>query len=242
MGINTSSDCLEGVAGAIRQFEQGSTWIERRDAADALALAAREILLAVRGGAIDADPDVSHACKQALAHIQSDLTSDLAGLEAELAQKKRTFALEREAARPSADAGPTASDIQKWLKQVAAANRGEIETSGGHATITLAMAGGRHQKVHVDLEQTDSGGQRLVFMYTLCGATPASSYGKALESNASLSHAAFAILKQGEKETLILVCRRPMADMTERALANSLLYLANKGDRVESQLRSDDQY
>lgn len=231
---------LDGVKSVLRQYEQGSNWVERRDAADALTLTAREIILALRRGAEDKDPDVSHASRKALETLKSDQEADPAQVETEIAATRRTLRIGRNIVQESATDVPTPEDIKGWLLEFAESKKTQLKGERDKFTVTLQLRQGRTQKVYIDIDERDSSGEPIILLYTVCGPPRPEVYAKALQSNARLSHSAFALLKQGKQERLILVNRRRQRGLTSETLAKDLLYLAKKGDEAETQLHEKD--
>lgn len=243
-------EIFDAVESGIAQFKEGENWVKRRDAADVLGLGARDILLALRRGSTDADPDVALVSKQIVEAIKHDLGADLSSIELELASQRRTLGIHQtDSVSSSAPSGGDRSTdgaspqtIRKWLTALAEREKGTVEGEGARLAIQIPLQAGRSQKVFIETGQKDSSGEDVIVLYTLCGAPEAKMYGSALESNARLSHAAFALLKRGEEQTLILVSRRRLAGLSQSAFETDLLYIARKGDQAEGQLQAGDKY
>lgn len=243
------TDCLIAVDAALQQFEKGDNWIKRRDAADILNIAARQIVSAARRGAEDADPDVAQACKALLATLTEDLSSDPDRIAHDIAAQRRTLSLHHGASASTPETserggGTTISGavLRNWLKELAERERGEIEGEGDRLVITLSMQRGRSQRVHIDLPQNEGDGEATVLVYTVCGPPEPEVYARALESNARLSHAAFALLGRREDPRLILLSRRRLAGLSKDAFVSDVHYIARKGDQAEAQLHGEDKY
>lgn len=238
---------LHGVEAALRQFETGSNWIERRDAIDVLGLCAREIGHALRAGAADSDPDVAHAASQLLLALKKDLTGSAEAAAIEIAAQRRAVqgALDSEpdearesASGQGAGAAPSPAEIRRWLTELAEVHKAKVVGEGELLTVKFPLQGGRSQKVYVDLDEQDSAGEPLVLLYTVCGEPRPEVYPRALLANARLSHAAFALLRRAENERLIMVCRRRLAGLRQPAFASNMLYIAKKGDEAQAQLEA----
>lgn len=242
----------------IRQMNEGRNWVERRDAATALAMMVREALLALRKTAADKDPDVAHECQKSIETIGNELKIDLSTVEMELSGSLRAYHMDRggpgalregseeereaeaEITRPTG--APSAVDVVEFMKEIARKRSGRVGSAGNHWYVELDLEGGRRQKIFVDPNKKDGAGEPIVILYTLCGPAEPKVYSTALKSNSQLSHAAFGLLKQGEKDVLALISRRRLSVMTENALEDDLLYLASKGDRAEKQLQGGDEF
>jgi hypothetical protein len=235
----------------VRQLTEGRNWVERRDAATALTLLAREALLALRTVAGDKDPDVAHSGNKGVETIGADLTTDLAALELELSGALRAYRADRgatsldeglgAAAAPAAT-GATQEDIATWLREIADRREGALEAKGTQFTLELKVGGERRQKIYVDTDKADSSGQPVVVTYTLCGAVEPKAYASALRSNTQLSHAAFGLIKREDRNLLVMVNRARLASLTREIFEDDLLYLARKGDRAEAQLQEQDSH
>jgi hypothetical protein len=241
------SETLEAIDAAIEQFDKGENWIKRRDAADVLSLAMREIVLAAHRGATDEDPDVSMACKQMLQTLQQDLTADPNRIGPEVAAQRRTLSIHHVAAAGtpgSAAQSPDATpeDVREWLDHLAREAGTKVETDGGRLMIALPLKGGRTQRVIIDMAQSDAAEEAKILVYTLCGPAEPGVYQRALESNAKLSHAAFALLTRGDKMMLILVSRRRLSGLTRETFISDIRYIARKGDQAEEQLHPHDKH
>ena len=240
MSSPESTGTPDGVDSVLHQYEHGSNWVERRDAADALTLTAREIISALRRGAEDKDPDVSHASRKALETLKSDQEADPAQVKTDIDAMRRTLRIEHGTGQESATDVSTPDDIRGWLLEFAESKKAQLEGERDKFTVTLQLQQGRTQKVYIDIDERDSSGEPLILLYTVCGPPRPEVYAKALQSNARLSHSAFALLKQGKQERLILVNRRRQRGLTSETLASDLLYLAKKGDQAETQLHEKD--
>ncbi len=228
----------------LQALKGGGSWVERRDAADALTLALREGILALRGAAGDPDPDVAHACEGALAAVREALKLDLERLSAAVQTHRRTQAAP--AGTASAESAPvsaaTPAEIEGWIEALARTEGAELRREAGRLSLRLSLPGQRAQTVFIDLNQTDSAGEPLALLYTLCGPPEEWLLTRALELNARLSHAAFALLKRDERRMFILVSRRRRAGLTPEELAKDLRYLASVGDQAEAQLHGADRH
>lgn len=237
----------------IGQMTGGANWVERRDAATTLTLIVRRALLALREMAEDKDPDVAHECKKAVGSIASDLTASTANLETELAGAMRTYRADRGSSSAGLtsrrEAGPAVSapgatrlDLEGWLRAIAKEQGGAIREAEGQWAVEFRVSDERRQTIFIDPERKDSTGQPVAVMYTLCGPAEPKVFGASLQANAQLSHAAFATIGEGEKRRLVLISRRRMSELTRSGVAETLEYLANKGDRAESQLQRQDEH
>lgn len=242
----------------IGRLNGGANWVERRDAATALTLMARLAQLALRRAAGDADPDVAHECKKSVAAIEADLKESPAAVEAELEAALRawradrgasswsTAAADMPAAAVAGGAGPaagaTASELKQWLREIAARQGGELRETEGQWALDFRLGEMRRQTVFIDPGRRDSAGQPVAVMYTLCGPAEPRVFAASLQANAQLSHAAFATVGEGDHRRLVLISRRRMAELTRQNVAETLEYLAKKGDRAESQLQAEDEH
>lgn len=247
----------------VRRVETGSNWVERRDAATALTMMVREGLLALRKTAEDRDPDVAHECRKAVDTVQNDLKGALQDIEQELGQALRAYRADLAGSQPgdpdaiaegeSPEAGgekesparvwshqATRDDLERWVRQIADSRRGDLREAEGQWKLEFALEGERRQTVFIDPSRKDSAGQDVAVMYTLCGPAEPQVYAKALKTNMQLSHAAFGIVDQKDSTLLALISRRRIGELTRDSLEETLVYLAKKGDRAESQLHADD--
>jgi len=252
MDNHDSSELTPEIQAYIRTLEGGSNWVERRDAANVITFIARNALHALRTASEDSDPDVSHVAKASISTLQEDFTIPLETLKTQLAGVRRTLRTDKNSSSsgsksdPNGDASgtamagtssePTTEEINGWLVDYAAANKGQLQSKDGKFELELPLLEGRSQKVFVDSTRKDSRGSAVVLIYTVCGPATEKLYSSALRSNASLSHAAFALLGKGEDQKLILASRRRLLGLTEGALLDDILYVAKKGDKAESQL------
>jgi hypothetical protein len=263
-------DGTEITEALIGQMAGGANWVERRDAASTLTLIVRQSLLALRKMAEDKDPDVAHECKKSVATITSDLTASTLNLETELSGAMRTYRADRgsssagltasrvagagaahageaggrSGAASGSGSAPGASrfDLEAWLRAMAKEQGGELKERDGQWAVEFRLSGERRQTIFVDPDRKDSSGQPVAVMYTLCGPAEPKVFAASLNANAQLSHAAFAMIKQGETRRLVLISRRRMAELTRENVAETLAYLAKKGDRAESQLQAEDEH
>lgn len=230
--------------GYIRKLEGGSNWVERRDAANSITFIARTALHALRTASEDSDPDVSHAAKAAVETLQADFKAGLAELETQLAGVRRTLRMDKSSSSANsapdsaaaASPEPTRDEIHGWLVEYAETNKGILEGKEGKFTLEIPLLEGRSQKVFIDATRKDSQGNATALIYTICGKATEKLYSAALRSNASLSHAAFALLGKGKDQKLILASRHRLLGLGERVLTENILYVAKKGDKAESQL------
>lgn len=236
----------------IRQLAGGRNWVERRDGAAALAMMAREAVLALRKAAQDKDPDVAHECRKSVETIAGDLTATLPELEMEIAAALRAYHADRGARSPAAAPGgaaaagapgggePTAEAIGAWLGEIVVKHGGQASQTEGKWLLELGVGRGRTQKLFVEADKTDSNGRGVIVVYTICGPAEAKVLRAALKSNMQLSHAAFGLMAQGEGHLLALQSRRRRAGLTREGLEEDLLYVARKGDQAEAQLQGAD--
>lgn len=230
--------------GYVRKLEGGANWVERRDAANSITFIARSALYALRTASGDSDPDVSHAAKAGVETLQGDFKAGLAVLETQLAGVRRTLRMDKSTggadsaphSPAAASLEPTSDEIHGWLVDYAEANKGVLQGKEGKFTLEILLLEGRTQKIFIDATRKDSQGNATILIYTICGPATKKLYSAALRSNASLSHAAFALLGKGEDQKLILASRHRLAGLGERVLTENILYVAKKGDKAESQL------
>lgn len=231
-------------------------WIERGDAAKSLALIARESIHALRKASGDSDQDVSSAAKKALDALEKDSVGAAEQIDRVLADARRQHEKEigwrgdtgsdeapESATPPPAQADPPDSAlVQKWLERFAKESGSRIQQSEDRIGMEISLAEGRTQKVFVDLNKTDSSKKPVILIYTVCGPANENVYKKALQSNAKLSHAAFALLDRKGETTLIMVSRRRLDGLNADTLADDVLYVARKGDDAEKQLHGEDKH
>ncbi len=254
----------------IGQLEAGANWVERRDAAATLTMMLREALLALRKGAEDKDPDVSHECKKSIEVVRSDLTGALKDIELELATALRAYQADMAGSKPmeldsgisgevgggagpasmgesgriasGASRGATPENVVSWLKAIAEQRGGELRETEGQWAIEMKLSGDRKQVIFVDPLRKDSAGEAVAVMYTLCGPAEPKIFPMALKTNMQLSHAAFGVTKQGDQRLLALIGRRRIDELTRDSFEEILDYLAKKGDQAESQLQGEDEH
>lgn len=234
------------------RIQGGGTWIERRDTADALTLAARRVILSMRGGSIDPDPDVAHACAKAIGLFEADLKDTLGTVQQEVDAHERAFRMRTQA---SGSTGATTTqerttvvpsvatrdEAAKWLQDLAVEDKAELSGSGVRFSIRLPVGEGRSQTVYIELDQADKAGEPMILIFTRCGIAEPRMFAKSLQINARLSHASFAMFKIEDKDEIILMARRRLNILTRQALHGDIRYIAGKGDKVEAQLHGGDE-
>lgn len=240
----------------IQMLGSDGNWIERGDAAKSLSLIAREATHALRKASTDSDQDVSSAAKKALELLEKDSVGNAEEVDRQLADSRRQHQKEigwrgdtgsdedsGSAATPSSEAEPPdPAQVQKWLESFAEETGSKIQQSEDRIGLEISLAEGRRQKVFVDLDKKDSSKNPVILIYTVCGPANENVYKKALQSNAKLSHAAFALLDSKGKTTLIMVSRRRLDGLNAGSLADDVLYVARKGDDAEKQLHGEDKH
>ncbi len=251
MSAEEDAAAVDSIDRLSERIQGGGTWIERRDTADALTLAARRVILSMRGGAIDPDPDVAHACSKAIELFEADLKDTIGTIQHKVDAHERAFRMRAQASGPTGatttqerttvvPSVATREEAIKWLQELALEDKGELNGSGVRFSVRLPVGEGRWQTVYIELDQADKAGEPMVLIFTRCGVAEPRMYAKSLQINARLSHASFAMFKIEDKEEIILMSRRRLNILTRQSFAGDIRYIAGKGDKVEEQLHGSD--
>ena len=118
--------------------------------------------------------------------------------------------LDFSAAKPA-----SAEDLLKQLQRMAQQFGWALEETDKNAySAVVPLAAARRQKVYLELDRKDTDGNRVLGVWTTCGAINPSAAMTVLRNNDSVVHGAFAIRRMPEGEVLVLRSNL-LADLTD---------------------------
>lgn len=237
----------QGLARMIHTLSEAPYWTEKRDCCDQLSRLGRQIVYHLGRASETSDPDVAHWGREGCDRIAEMLRQPLQAVSARMDEELARATAESERSEPTGAtewlAAETPDSLLGWLRRFAESQGATFKPSGGEgASIQLALPGGRHQKIYVDLKHADSRGRRVVLFYSICGQARTETYAWALETNPRLSHGSLGVIRHRDRKVLILMMRSPLAELPLQTLAAKLLYLARKADWAESCLKQTDSH
>lgn len=147
-------------------------------------------------------------------------------------------------ARPGSDAPAERRELSDE-ELVEAATRDldtEVSHTGDRYIVTVALKGGRSQRVCVDFAAKDSQGDPLVRLYTPCGKAVQEKYEWALKNNMNLPYGAIGIARMQGVPCFVMIDAHLRATANPTDLGKSIMTLAANGDVVEKILTRQDKY
>ncbi len=131
----------------------------------------------------------------------------------------------------------TGEDVWKAIVQVAQSSGWSMERLDDQScAATVPLAASRRQKVYFELDRKDNDGNRVLGIWSTCGAINPTAAMTVLRNNDSVVHGAFAIRKGAEGEILVLRTN-VLADLTSSAEIGKIVSaIAWQADQVEQQL------
>lgn len=211
---------LEDIERAAAELaNRNAGWVLRRDAAEVLAKAAARAVGALEAHAQDPDVDVREVVQRALARF--------AGAQASGA--------------PGAEEPPRSYSIEALAQACAKPGEREVERNGDGFSIEATLKDGRHQTVYLmPFKRND--GVALIRVYTFCGAARGDIARWALETNMKLAQCAFALMKDEDREQLILLNSFLADGATPREIKSAVKEIAYYGDWVEQKQTGHDDF
>jgi hypothetical protein len=238
------------LARLVQALNHGRYWTVRRDACEDLFRLGCQAAVRLRQTAANADADVSHCARESGARLQKALEGDwqalLPSLDAELETRAGEIADESAETMKSAQSGaaPTgfadSAALLAWVETFAREKGGAYASGKSGASVTLPVPGERKQTIFVDVRGVDSQKRPVGLFYSVCGPADAQAFEWALAANAQLSRGAFGLIESRGQKVLILLLRRPIAEINPDTLGKKLVYLAEKADWAEARLKDRD--
>jgi hypothetical protein len=182
------------------------------------------------------DPEVQTAAADALENI----TGESFGEDQDA--WRRWLDMNAEGAVPQSDRAQTNSlSDDELVRQAFAGTQVAIEKTERGYVLSVPLDD-RGQKVYVSFTTKDSDGVLLAVSYTRCGPADAKHYEWALRQNLKMSAGAVAVADVGGKPEFVIVDVLVRDHITPEMLAESVLRLAKKGDKIEAALTKSDQF
>lgn len=204
---------MQEVEDAIRTLSNSRAgWVARRDAAEALSLAAGRALAGLRAHAQDEDVDVRAAVAKAVR-----------GLEL-----------------PKPDpAAPGSFSLKGLMAACERSGRREVAPCNEGFCVTVKLPAARVQHVFV-LPFKEAEGKEMLRIHTWCGESTAEMFPWLLRNNAKLEHGAFALLEHEGVERVALVENMARAQATPQRVKSTVKEMAHFGDWLENKMSGKD--
>ena len=187
-------------------------WVTRKDAAEHLAVYARDALACLQSHAEDPDKDVGRTVQEALETL---------GEPAKKSAKSYT--------------------MEELLQACVKPPKRTLEHKGDQDNIQVQLAGERSQTVHVKAHSR-SDGIELIRIYTYCGEATQKVMEWALKGNTKLPHCASAMHRRDDKDWMILVFNLERRGATPKELKTAVKAIAYYGDWFEKKLTGLDAF
>jgi hypothetical protein len=146
----------------------------------------------------------------------------------------------RPPARPAGAASAQRLSDEDIVSGVSGAGVSATRRGAGY-TFTVAVPGGRSQRVEMMLSLKDTGGAPLVAFYTECGPAETERFEWALKSNLRIPFGAFAIRESSDGDKLVMVDAYLRESASVRQLRSALESLAQRADAVERLMGGTDE-
>ncbi|RMF43557.1 MAG: SPFH domain-containing protein [Planctomycetota bacterium] len=131
--------------------------------------------------------------------------------------------------------------VQATLRQLATANGWKIQPHDSTWQITVPIGTLRKQHVWVDFSKQDEAGHPLVAIWSSCGAADPRQALTLLRYNAQLIHGAFAVVRDGDADRLVLRANLLADTADPLELLRTVTAIAWQADRYEEQVLGTDQ-
>ena len=118
----------------------------------------------------------------------------------------------------------------------------EITEDGDRFAIRVALASGRQQTVHVEINRDVETSEAIVRTFSICGRATDEYYERALQLNATISHGSVAIQTIDGAPFFVMVNAYPRATCDPEEIRKSVLEIARHSDEVEHLLSREDRY
>lgn len=199
-------------------------WVTRRDAVEALGLAAKKSLAALKAHANEKDVDVRAAVVRALA----DVGASGGG------------------APPSAGAPPkpvkaTPPTMKELAQACAKKGKRGIKPEGDGFIVRVQLKDDRVQYVQIARHKRGDG-RELIRVSTECGGADAESIAWAIRSNGQFVYCAFCVEERGGKEHLTIVSNFDPNLVTPVMVKDAVKEIAFYGDWLEQKLTGEDHF
>lgn len=198
--------------------DTSKSWVDRRDAADALRDVALSAIRGLQGQVTASDTDVRLAVERNL-----------------------------EALNAPADAAPptSANDEPRSLKDLVMAcakpGRREVSEDGDDFKVQVTLKNGRSQTVYVT-RFLRKDGIKLIRVYSYCGEPDDDAYIWSLRANGKLVQSAVALMKRDDAEQLVLTRTFLQGEMTKPELHTAIKEIAHYSDWLEHKLTGKDDF
>jgi hypothetical protein len=217
----------------ISELKQGEYWTDRRDTAEFLAEAAKQIVTAIQDVAKkEEDVDVRAVCEQALNGVRDFLKL----------QPVRVEAPPQAAPQEEAPGKEERVPLEVMVREdLAGPNVTVAETDDGYELI-VTLEDGRRQTVYVAEERDEKQDLDLIRIFTVCAPANSSAFKWALETNGKLTHGAIAIRRVGGKEVYVIVDTHPAEMVRREHVREAVFSIAEIGDTVEKGMTRADKF
>jgi len=241
MAQNEREALQELLTTLISELKEGEYWTERRDTAEFLAEAGKQIVAAIQDVAKnEEDADVRAACEQALNGVREFLTMQPARVEAPppTAAPAATVLDPESLGSAPKERVPLAVMVREDL---AGPNVTVAETDDGYK-LTMKMKDDRQQTVYVAEERDEKHDLDLIRIFTVCAPANSSAFKWALETNGKLTHGAIAIRRVSGKEVFVIVDTHPAEMVSREHVREAVFSIAEIGDTVEKGMTRADKF
>jgi len=191
--------------------DQRAGWVTRRDAAVRLGEIARMALASLEAHRDEEDVDVGRAVNEALGRLRVP--------------------------EPRAVGEQTLESLVRYAEREGAR---DVEADGDGFRVRVRLNQGRSQTVHVEEKHLRNGGA-VVSVFTRCGEAGEGTQRWALRTNGKMVHCAFAVDRDGETDTLILVNNIDRGHATPEAVKAAIKEMAVYGDWIENKISGQDE-
>ena len=171
------------------------------------------------------DPVLSDAARDAIRAIKAAAGAD---------------APERPPARAPSAASSEDEIVAAIVRAAPAGITMDAAGSGTTRALRVHLPDGRKQDVRLDLNASDTDGERLLVVYTVCAPVPPDHLEAALRLNAKLRFAALAIADIEGEPHFVMVASHRYAGLDIESVRRSVLELARRGDALEKALTASD--
>lgn len=132
--------------------------------------------------------------------------------------------------------------LESLLVEAFAGSELQPRCEGGRCTIAVPLQNGRFQTVHVEIDKDAETRDEIVRVFSVCGATSACYYERALHLNAAISHGAIGIETVEGVPHFVMVNAYPRTTCDPHEIRTSVLEIARHSDQVEHLLTGEDQF
>ena len=206
---------------AINQLSDDSkSWVDRRDAADALRDIATGAIAALQGQSEAKDVDVRMAVQGALDALNAPAPVVVDGGAGSAIEKKSLATVVRECEKPG---------------------RRDVSEDGDGFKVAVTLKNGRNQTVFITPYQRKDG-IKLVRVFSYCGVPDEASYLWSLRANGKLVQSAVAILDHEGEDHLVLTRTFLEGEISKPEMHTAIKEIAHYADWLENKLSGKDDF